>query len=964
MAPERWAEVERLYHEALARAPEARVTFLREACAGDPVLRNAVEALLAQPTSGAVLDGPAAALASELVGSSSVSVLTGRQVGVYQILERLGVGGMGEVYRARDPRLGRDVAIKILPRDVRDDPDRLARFEREARALAALNHPHIGAIYGVEEIDGIPALVLELIDGPTLADRIARGRLPVAEALGIARQVADALDAAHEKGIVHRDLKPANIKVRRDGTVKVLDFGLAKLQPRGSDVDAAEARTMTVAGTQAGLIVGTVAYMSPEQARGQAVDKRTDIWAFGCVLYEMLTGHRAFEAGTLSDTLAAVLDREPNWHGLPEKTPDGLRRLLLRCLEKDPRRRLHHIADARIEVEDATAVPPSTPRLRQWPRMATRWALWSGTVAAGLVLAATFLPVARSPELVLQPVRVSRLTNLAGLEEWPAISPDGRSVAFTGRVGNTRQVFVQLLAGGAPLQLTRDPADHQFPRWSPDLSSIVYFSTARPGETEGAIWEVPALGGQPRRVANSLGGADVRTDGRLTFFRLARERIQLVTGPLDGSGSQVVAEFQPVTYYLYPRWSPDGRWIAFQRGDSIRFDLFVVAAAGGEPRQLTRDNNTINGFAWLPDSSGIVYSSSRGSTMPYLPTTNLWQVQLAGGTMRQITTGEASYVHPDIARNGATVVGRMRLQTDVWKFPVEGLPPDNVRRAIRVTNQTGQILTPTASPDDKEVAFLSDSGGRANLWIVNTETGELRQITHERDPDVAVGVPVWSPDGRSIAFVYSRGNPGFTFGVWLVGPDGSNLRQVANPGLGPAWSADGQWVYYSTRGSATVPDAVMMKIPADGGTAVTVTREGLRNVIGSDGSTLYYTFERPLVDGQPEFEIRAANPESAPSRVLARVPSSRVPIWQIVSPALSPDGQWLAQALTDGSTTNIWALSTSMGQWRQVTDFGQRTTFIARRVSWSSDSRAILAAVGEGDADIVLLEGLMYGSRP
>jgi Tol biopolymer transport system component len=436
-----------------------------------------------------------------------------------------------------------------------------------------------------------------------------------------------------------------------------------------------------------------------------------------------------------------------------------------------------------------------------------------------------------------------------------------------------------------------------------------------------------------------------------------------VTAPTDGSAFDVVAEFAPATYYLYPRWSPDGRSIAFQRGDTIRFDVFVAPAAGGEPQQLTRDNNMMSGFAWLPDSTGIVYSSSRGGTMPYLPALGLWQVTLRDRKVRRVTSGEMSYVSPDISKSGAILVSRMKLETDIWKFPVDGLPAENVRNGVRVTRQTGQVLTPTASPRDKEVAFLSDSGGHANLWVVNTENGELRQITHERDPNVALGVPVWSPDGRAIAFVSSRGNQGWTFGVWLVDPDGSNLRNVANPGLGPAWSPDGRWVYYSTRGGAAATDVVLKKVPVDGGPAVTVMTERLRNVIGLDGTTLYYSFERPLMDGTPQFEIRAATPENAPFRVLARIPASRVPIWQIVNPALSPDGKWLAQALTDGFTTNVWALSTTTGEWRQITDFGDRTTFIARRVSWSSDGRSILAAVGEGDSDIILLEGLTNVGR-
>ena len=344
---------------------------------------------------------------------------------------------------------------------------------------------------------------------------------------------------------------------------------------------------------------------------------------------------------------------------------------------------------------------------------------------------------------------------------------------------------MQLVGGGAPLPITRDPVDHEYPRWSPDSSAIFYFSAAAPGERQGNIWEIPALGGVPRRVANSVSGADISpANGRLAFFRLAREGIQLVTAPTDGSSFDVVADVGAATYYLHPRWSPDGRWIAFQRGDSVRFDVFVVPAAGGAPRQLTRDNNMMNGFAWLPDSTGIVYSSSRGGTMPYLSVLGLWQVTLRDGSVRRLTSGETSYVSPDISRSGAVVVSRMKLQTDIWRFPVDGCRPRTCAAAF-VSRGRPARSSPHGGPRDEEVAFLSDSGGHANLWVVNTGTGALRQITHERDPNVAVGVPVWSPDGRAIAFVSSRGNPGWTFGVWLVDPDGSNLRNVANPGLGP-----------------------------------------------------------------------------------------------------------------------------------------------------------------------------------
>ena len=897
-----------------------------------------------------------------------MALIPGTKFGPFEILAPLGAGGMGEVYRARDTKLGRDVALKLLPPLFTADADRRARFEREARLLASLNHPHIGAIYGFEDAGNVPALVLELVEGHTLDDRVRRGPLPLAEALAVAQQIADALDAAHSAGIIHRDLKPSNIKITPDGVVKVLDFGLAKaLAPDGPHSDPSKSTTMTAGGTNVGVILGTAAYMSPEQARGQPVDKRTDIWAFACVLFEMLTGSSAFARETATDTIAAVLGAEPEWKSLPADTPGSIRRLLTRCLQKDARRRLHDIADARIEIEETIATPAEpapVPTPRRWSRLAL------SALSLGIATVLVFLWPARDrfgrPPTGPSPpdTRVIRLTDIPGLAESPAISPDGRSVAFTGAVGGKRQVFVQLIAGGAPLEITRDTVDHECPRWSPDSSSILYFSPAVSGTVQGSIWESPALGGVPRRVVNSVGCADISpTDGRLALFRLAKEGIQLVTAPPDGSRFDVVAEFASVTYYLYPRWSPDGKWIAFQRGDSIRFDIFVVPTTGGKPQQLTRDNNMMSGFAWLPDSTGIVYSSGRDSTMPYLPTLGLWQVRLRDGRVRRVTSGETSYMSPDISKSGAILVSRMKMQTDIWKFPVDGPPTENVRRGIRVTRQTGQVLTPTASPDGKEVAFLSDSGGHANLWVLNTERGGLRQITHERDPNMAVGVPVWSPNGHTIAFVSSRGNQGLAFGVWLVDSDGSNLRNFVNPGLGPAWSPDGRWVYYATRGGAAGTSAVLKKMPVDGGPPVAVTTEPLRNVIGLHGTTLYYTFERPLVDGTPEFEIRVATPEDAPFRVLARIPGSRVPIWQIVNPALSPDGKWLAQALTDGFTTNLWVLSTTTGEWRQITDFGERATFIARRVSWSSDGRSILAAVAEGDSDIVLLEGLTNVGR-
>ena len=359
-----------LYHRALECRPEERDAFLKGACDGDPALLKEVESLLGYESDAAPFLETPAAVAGDLARTLETSQMIGRQLGPYTITAPLGAGGMGEVYRARDSKLGRDVAIKILPSHFTADPERRSRFAREARLLATLNHPHVGAIYGLEEIDGVTALVLELVEGPTLADRLARGPLPIAEALAIARQLAEALDAAHEKAIVHRDLKPANIVLQgaasasgvpsSDQRARVLDFGLARTIAGGLDGDLTERPPGSFDGTAEGRILGTPAYMSPEQARGHAVDRRTDIWAFGCVLFEMLAGRRAFAGDTVSDTFVSILEREPEWTALPAATPASIRTLLERCLRKDPRKRLHDIADARIELEDANQPVAST----------------------------------------------------------------------------------------------------------------------------------------------------------------------------------------------------------------------------------------------------------------------------------------------------------------------------------------------------------------------------------------------------------------------------------------------------------------------------------------------------------------------------------------------------------------------------------------------------------------------------
>jgi Tol biopolymer transport system component len=889
---------------------------------------------------------------SSAQAASSLSV--GDRLGRFEIVGPLGAGGMGEVYRARDSQLLREVAIKVLPTAFSRDPDRRHRFEREARAAAALNHPNIVAVHDVGVHGPTAFIVTELLDGETLRQRMNGRSLSPRKAVEYATQIAGGLAAGHDRGIVHRDVKPDNLFITTDGRIKILDFGLAKILD--SDAPDDGTATLIVDGVPLASVGGTAPYMSPEQACGRRTDSRSDIFSLGVVLYEMLAGYAPFRRRTAAETIAAILHDDPPDLATATAVPPGLDRIVRHCLEKAPEDRFQ---SARDLIFDLNNLAESTWTGTAKPFRVSRPGFIGAVAAAAITVAGAvgFLAGQRVGRRI--PLEegsrppVHRLTQFAGIEDAPAISPDRRQVAFTAGVGGRRQIFVRLLAGGSPVQLTSDSSDHEFPRWLPDANSLLYFSPAGPGQTQGAVWSIPALGGSPRRLIDSIGGADVSRSGKLAYFRLVDGKVQLVTATAEGAERSVIARSN-AGYNLNPRWSPDERWIAFQRGDGLRFDIFVIPRSGGEPRKLTDDRNVISGLAWLPDSAGIIYASSRGSTVPYLPSLALWRVPLRDGVARQITPPDVWYEQPDVHRSGLLAASAVRMHFDLWQFPFGAAPRQNVLHARQLTRQTGQVLTPTAAPDGDDIAFLSDSGGHGNLWIISTRTGQLRQITFEVDSSVTIGVPVWSPDGQSIAFVSSKGHTGFDFGVWLVNRDGTNLRSIATNGLGMAWSPDGRWVYYAESSAGA-----LYKIPASGGARVRVRSEPARNVVGVRGATLYYIVERPLLDGRPEFEIRAATPEDGPSRALARIPASRVPGWQIVNPALSPDGEWLAMPLTDGFTTNIWALSTRTGAWRQVTDFGDAATFIARRVSWSPDGKSVLAAVGEGDADIVVVDGLL-----
>ena len=557
--PGNWARVKDIFHDALARAPQERGSFLQETCRDDAALRQEVESLLAAhadargfaetPAIAALGDVPAQA------GEVPPALAPGFELGPYRIAGPLDSGAMGEVYRARDSRLARDVAVKVLPAAFAVDAGRIARLEREARLLAALNHPHIATIHSLEAANGVCALVMELIEGPTLAEHLAGKILRIDRALEIARQIAEALEAAHEKGIVHRDLKPANIKLTANGAVKILDFGLAQAA-RAHEHDITIHGEAGTGPSHDGAIAGTPAYMSPEQARGERVDQRADVWAFGCVLYEMLTGRRPFGGASLSDTLAAIQEREPDWQQVPPTVPDGIRRLLRRCLERDPKRRLHHMADARIEIEETLhdgerAAPAAPRRSRQLARLLAGLAVVVAIGLGGWLLR----PAPDGPE--------TRIVDIA--TPWTfdplsfALSPDGRRLAFVADYQGQPTLFVRALdaADAQPLPGTQGA---RRPFWSPDGRSIGFFVFTE-------LKRIDAGGGTPQAVTSIIAGTAAAwgAGGNILFSgRMSRTISPSPAGLLHvnaaGGAADIATRPAPSsTGHQNPQFLPGGR---------------------------------------------------------------------------------------------------------------------------------------------------------------------------------------------------------------------------------------------------------------------------------------------------------------------------------------------------------------------------------------------------------------------
>ena len=943
MTDERWQRVKALFQAAVERPTEQREAFLAAATSDNEALAREVRSLLMADTSdGSFLDRLPVASQSVLADSFAVpltspddglsrSVLTaGRRVGPYEILKALGAGAMGEVYRACDTKLNREVALKVLPELFVLDPDRLARFNREAQVLATLNHQNIAAIYGLEVSNATQALVLELVDGPTLEDRIAVGRISIEEALTIARQIADALEAAHEKGIIHRDLKPANIKITGTGIVKVLDFGLAKVWDGAPQSDLSRSPRLTATGIGERTILGTPAYMSPEQARGQAVDRRADIWSFGCVLYEMLSGHAPFAGDTISDTLAAVLGREPDGSILPADTPLPIRRLLRRCLAKDPRRRLDSAAGVRLEIDDAVT-PPDVETLARVTPLFRRIATVVIAALVGVAVVASLATLMRvSPVAPPLPARFAIVPptipplNVSGPTRDLAFSPDGRHIVY--RAGGSitfGSLMVVRSIDQLDARLLAEITNAYAPFFSPDSRWIGFFE-------KGELKKVSITGGPIITLApvkDAPLGASWGDDGTIVFATDDPDT-GLWRVPADGGEPVLLTRpnrAQQENDHVFPSMLPDGRGVLFTIGAAGQADNGQVAVLDfqtGESRTLVRGGNQAE-YVEHPAGArrGRYLTFGRAGALRAVQFDPV-QLEVLGNPVTVVDevmmkpSGAANYA---ISRRGtlvympSSVSDETPLRSLVWV--------DRKGHEEPITAPQRGYGPPRISPDGTRLAMGIRDSGNTEIWIWEFARETLRRLTFAPGMDA---MPVWTPDGRTIMFVSDRAG---ALNLYSQAADGAGtvarLTTSANPQWSTSVTSDGRRLFGFDLGPGRAPGVIVVHLENAASQSPLDTVQAAPS--GSHAST-------------------GPSPSSGPSRPTPVVES----LFRGAFPEVSPDGRYVAYQSNESGRDEVYVRSLPLvnhALWQISTGGATRPVWArsGRELFYLDESSALIA---------------------
>jgi len=774
---------------------------------------------------------------------SDMMLAAGERLGPYEIVGVLGVGGMGEVYRARDTRLGRAVAVKVLPSAVAQDDDRLRRFEQEARAAGALNHPNLLALYDVGRHERVSYVVCELLEGQTLRDRL-RGPLPVRKALDYAIQTAYGLAAAHAKGVVHRDLKPENLFVTPEGCVKILDFGLAKFD--GATTPEHETASVPSMGTDPGTVLGTAGYMSPEQVRGLHVDPRSDIFSLGIVLFEMLTGRRPFEGSTPADTMSAILREDPPEMLVPgAEVPPAVERIVRRCLEKQIDTRFQSARDLAFALETLSTMGARTASdsfradAAAAPRHPRIWRAAAGLLALALAATSILLvwSVSRDVAPGLASYRFTPLATEPGYEGSPAWSADGRTLAYLGEKDGVLQVFTRSLGSSLAAQITRSRRDCSNPFWARDGRRIFYISLA--GESEG-LWSVGAAGGTPELSLRNVDAAALSPDGR-TFFVLREENYQgnflqslWVSSPPGAEPTRYAQS--PLAQKRFARGflhvSPDGTklglWGAATSDTSgaeagyANPEFWLVPTSGGTPRPallaLPRLPDPAS-FAWMPDSRRIVFA---GEFRTQTPGTHMWMADTEGSDLTPLTATSGSEQYPAVSPDGLSLAFTVQEEDyDLVEVPLDGSP----LRTVLATSRTE--ADPAWSPTGNQYAYVTDRAGRQEIWLRSADgTLERPLVTPASFPDgetLLLGGVAFSPDGQRLAY-QRRGSTGFR--IWISGVAGGPAVQPVTDDSyqdAPTWSPDGNWLGFVFRRRNHWG---LAKVRAGGGTPV-VLKDGI-----------------------------------------------------------------------------------------------------------------------------------------
>jgi serine/threonine protein kinase len=974
MTPERWQQLKQIFQSALERNPAERSAFLSQACGNDPALRSEVESLIAShDQAGESIEAIAAEAATEMLSADRTSSIVGKQIGHYQVLSHLGRGGMGEVFLAKDTSLGRKVALKVLPESLTSDEPSKRRFIQEAKAASALNHPHIITIYEIASDGHRDFIAMEYVEGQTLRDELSDMKMKTARAVELAAQAASALAAAHEAGIIHRDIKPENLMVTRTSQIKILDFGLAKLvEGRAVSVAASEVATemlpATKIETMPGTILGTVAYMSPEQAEGQALDRRTDIFSLGVVLYEMLAARKPFEGKSAIDTLHSIINEEPRpIIELNPVLPFEITDLLGKAMAKDRSERYQHAGDFELDLRRfkraletnslassrvlaATKTPPQGWRSK---------VVWVTLILSSIVAASYFAwrighsgaqPVRT---FLLENARVTPLTVDPGFEGEPTFAPDSQTIAYVSdRTGNF-DIYLKQISGGPDINLTNNSADDMQPAFSPDGKQIAFVSS-RQGQSDclcffvygtdqplmgGDIWVMPAFGGSPRRIVESGTFPSWSPDGKSIIFTKGPWYGQKVykVSATGGEPQEINISLKGSSPFVaYPSYSPDGRWIAFEAANAV----YVVSADGGDPKPIVEGKHPV----WSGNSQALIYSSVEAGK-----NFTLWQIPFspiegkASGSAEPLTVGRGRDTQATVSRDGKQIAFSA---LDV-SFNLEALPFDAETGRIQgearpITTGSDLIYFHSSSPDGRSSVFDSHRGATSHIWRVDYGSPVV-QLTS--DPAYEDSFPRWSPDGRFIAFNRKRANDAQAIeDVWLMAADGANPQRLVEKAGYTSWMPNAPALIYLslTEGQLYIYD-LEKKISRR-----LTNEEGVygSGVPSADGKWVSY-----MSIGSGNVDLRAVQIDGSGSRAVIATPR------QDFHPLFSPSGKWIYFLLDH---RNVYRIPGPAQDWKQtapekVTNFPESGLFL-EDPQISPDGRNLVYARRRTTGDIWIMD--------